>query len=77
VAECKHGLDIDFCHACKHDRTVYLTGGGSAYHSRIDCEHLDEGQELVRHRGGVPAAKQTSSESQAITLGRRPCRHCC
>lgn len=76
MAQCRHGLEEEFCHTCKHPEPVYITGGGSAYHRSPDCEYLHEGQLAVERRGGTTEPVERVSQSKAEGMGRRRCRGC-
>jgi hypothetical protein len=76
-AECRHGIPAEWCTLCTHPGAVYVTAGGTHYHSDPRCESLRDGQDAVVRRGGTPAPIERVSGSTAREDGRDPCRRCC
>jgi len=76
-AECRHGIPAVWCSLCAHPRTVYVTAGGTHYHTDPRCESLRDGQNAVVMRGGTPAPIVSVPEAAAWEDGRDPCRRCC
>ncbi len=81
LPECIHGLEGDSCHMCKAPpvgipKTVWITAGGSHFHSRGDCETLDSGQNDAKDRGyRLHDRRQVGWSTVSDT--RAPCRNCC
>jgi len=76
AAECRHGIPAEWCSICAHPRTVYISAGGTHYHSDPRCPSLRSGQDQVIARGGVPAPIVNVSESRALEDGRDRCHTC-
>ena len=68
---------MGFCPDCKpRERTVYITGGGDAYHLSPQCDLMESGQRSVDSQGGARAPIVTVKESRALADGRALCQGC-
>jgi hypothetical protein len=56
--------------------TVYISGGGEAYHRTDRCAGLLEGRRMVERRGGVVEAVDKVTVATAEYLHRTPCQVC-
>lgn len=78
--ECIHGLELEFCHMCKAPpagipERVWITAGGSHFHSRRDCETLDSGQ-TEAHDLGYRTHERRQVGWSSVSDTRAPCRNC-
>lgn len=58
------------------ERTVFITGKGSAYHWDPDCHLLRHGWAMAFDDGAHPTGLRSVSVSQAERSNRHPCRGC-
>ncbi len=73
--QCPHGMGSpEWCSLCKNaeNPSVYITGGGMAYHATPNCNALAEGQALVAN----PEPVVTVALGSAAVEGRKPCKTC-
>jgi hypothetical protein len=80
MADCVHGLAPSMCHMCKAPplgipSNVWVTAGGSHFHSRWDCETLDSGQLEARDLGYQTHDRRQVGWS-SVSDTRAPCRNC-
>ena len=75
---CRHEVERNQCNICKDDDKpdVYITAGGSAFHSRPDCPALAIGQRSVERRGGDAAEVRRVRRNSGEVVGRQPCHVC-
>ena len=76
--ECKHLIPLSQCSTCQHDGKpdVFVTAGGSAFHSNPQCSALQMGQRSVERRGGDSAEIERVSRSSMKLAERQPCIVC-
>jgi len=71
---------MSFCERCKphpYPETVYVTGGGSAFHKDRRCDAMESGQRHVVARGGSPSEITAVGIQVALGReGREPCQRC-
>ena len=56
--------------------SVYISGGGTAFHASLDCETLVKWRDAVIERGGTNADLKPMRRSLAEEQGRHPCHGC-
>lgn len=75
-APCKHRIAAGQCPLCRGKGVVYITGGGMAFHRRIDCPSLAMGQRKVLQRGGQPMPIEGVVVRSLKLIARDACRTC-
>lgn len=77
---CKHGIDIRCCAICKATATygsrVFVSGGGSVFHSKNNCWAMEKGKRWVAERGGTEAETEWVDVGRALGENRQPCAIC-
>ena len=75
---CRHALDWTKCVVCGDGIVgyVYITGGGTHFHTTPDCTALVQGQEKVRRRGGNQEPIEAAHTMSGVVDRRVPCRAC-
>jgi hypothetical protein len=78
--ECVHGLAPVMCSLCssasRFGDHVWVTGHGSAFHSREDCHYMLEGQAWAEEQGKERTKIQVVPISMALSDSREPCLLC-
>lgn len=55
---------------------VYVSGGGSCYHSMVDCPALVEGQDEAERQGMRRHEVTSVAMARAVEMGREACAVC-
>jgi hypothetical protein len=81
ASRCVHEMSIESCALCgsargSAARQVVISGGGQVFHSSSACDLLREGQEKVIRRGGQVEKIDRVPYTEALYIGREPCRGC-
>lgn len=78
--ECPHGIPDSACSIClgkvRYGVSVWITHGGSAFHSHPDCEFIESGQQHAERLGHSTWSVEEVALGTAQRLRREPCLGC-